>query len=102
MTDPNKAAVTESNAEFLNTIARADPEKVGGGHITITLKQYAHLRKLAEERVMIEEHRMGVHRFHGKWEISTVYEDQAAQSTDLSTALRNVVQRITEVKDAPR
>lgn len=88
--------MTESNAEFIArmkeiTTLYENPQQLPPG-------AFMRLIALAEERVMIEEHRMGVHPFHGKWDISTFYEDQAAQSTDLSTALRSVVAKIGKGK----
>jgi hypothetical protein len=51
-----------------------------------------------ETAALIVEHRMGVHPFQGMWEISTFYEDQAAKSTSLDTAVRAVAAKIQEWK----
>jgi len=90
MTDPNKAAVTESNAEF---VARMSRQK----SMIVTPLDFNRLIALAEERVMIEEYSLTVSRFDidGEWEVMP--QDASGEAReDLSTALRSVVAKVGE------
>ncbi len=88
MTDPNKAAVTESNAQFLARMK---------GAFAIGEIDSNRLIALAEERVMIEEHKLDVLANKRDFIVTGATEKQFAQN-DLSTAIRSVVAKIGETK----
>ena len=104
MTDPNKAAVTESNAEFIArmkeiTTLYENPQQLPPG-------AFMRLIALAEERVMIEEHSLSIIRYEAAhpfdagrslvWDVSPNGDEPVSLGADLSTALRSVVAKIGE------
>ena len=96
MTDPNKAAVTESNSEFIKVIKAASLSDRKTGPNTLRYDEIDRLIALAEERVMIEEHRLTVIDNGGvDWEVIPLGKF-GKLSQDLSTALRAVVAKIGE------
>ena len=98
MTDPNKAAVTESNAEFIARMKRTGPEN---------RLDVPRLISLAEERVMIEEHKLHIDppdwTINPGWITWRVFHYAGGNRShdeykDLSTAIRAVVANIGETK----
>lgn len=94
MTDPNKAAVTESNAEFIERMKE-----------DVDFRPYQpdldRLIALAEERVMIEEHQITTIRhqteYENWWEARVEANGTVlhyGDATSLSTAIRSVVAKI--------
>lgn len=93
MTDPNKAAVTESNVEFIARVKEIttlyeNPQQLPPG-------AFMRLLALAEERVMIEERRLAVATWRNEWLCSLPGKFTEA-SQDLSTAIRAVAAKIGE------
>jgi len=94
MTDPNKAAVTESNAEFIAEM------KTFYGPQFVHVEDFKRLLALAEERVMIEEQQISVippRRTDDEvWCVE--WHGRQRENKDLSTAIRSVVAKIGEGK----
>jgi len=98
MTDPNKAAVTESNADFLVRMKHEALENDVEDE-----PDFARLIALAEERVMIEEHKLHIDppdwTINPGWITWRVFHYAGGNRShdeykDLSTALRSVVAKI--------
>lgn len=102
MTDPNKAAVAESNAQLIARMPTFQNVSIHPDErVALTISDFMRLRALAEERVMIEEHGICVYSKEindadEDWMVAT--DGFQAFSTDLSTALRSVVAKIGEGK----
>ena len=103
MTDPNKAAVTESNAQFLARMKRTATRDRQTGPNTLRYDEIDRLIALAEERVMIEEHQITTIRhqteYENWWEARVEANGTVlhyGDATSLSAAIRAVVAKIGE------
>jgi len=94
MTDPNKAAVTESNTQFLARMKATPSDKW-------SQRDTERILNWAEERVMIEEHRLSIHAPYSEttqgWlVVSTKMDKLEVEHPSFSTALRSVAAKIGE------
>lgn len=101
MTDPNKAAVTESNAQFVARMPALPADIRPVERVSMPGEDYIRLRSLAEERVMIEEHRLSIHAPYSNtlqgWLVaSTKLPRTEYEHASFSTAIRSVVAKIGE------
>lgn len=84
--------MTESNTEFIKAITFPDDSC---STITLDARDYRRLLALAEERVMIEEHKIAIGRTETQWECYEIHaETESSYDTDLSTAIHAVVTKI--------
>jgi len=92
MTDPHKAAVTKSNAQFIARMKALEKSKLP----TISGEDHRHLIALAEERMMIEEHELAIfpprRTQEPEWWVE--WHGRRQEQTDLSTAIRSVVEKM--------
>lgn len=96
MTDPHKAAVTESNAEFIAFVKSRQESAFKG---LFSPSELDRLIALADERVMIEEHKLNIGQLSAGTKVFSRFGNTRfveADGPDLSTALRSVVAKIGE------
>lgn len=87
--------MTESNAQFIARMKR--PENDQAAWVAVDKPDLHRMIALAEERVMIEEHRLDVLANKRDFIVTGATEKQFAQN-DLSTAIRAVAAKIGEGK----